>query len=528
MALTKATYSMINGAPINAYDYGVVGDGVADDTAALNAAIAAGAAQGKTVLITGTLLITSTITVPDYSSIQFEGAVGEQINRKPKSYIIKAASMTTPALSIAGESVLIRGGGVVGQPGNTGDNVEVLNHTFRWEHGYSEGAGRDGIRIGDDDGGSPNSNNFYLVACTAYANGRDGINVTDNLDWTSAFAAPNANSGNLIGCFMSSNGRHGLYCGNSFGNTVTGCLVESNVSQNVYVDRLAVGWTFIGGDYEFGESGSGATGSDLTLQKTDYDCTLDAGTDEVTCAAHGLVNGTSIFFSKLVGVTGASPDTLYFVISATTDTFKISTTQGGSAVDITVGGTGKFFILRTHSTRGAHKVLGVNLGALPSDEAYQTDQQWIVGSGFGAASGLRPGYNEIQFTPTLEGGTLAAPFTLSQAIGRAVKVGRMVTIFFDCIVSADNGATGTLRLGNLPYEAVGSTPASYAAGLVSYVTMPASRPNLTAAINGYYADFYGYGATDVTQFVAVDAAAQGANFASSGRISGTITYLSTD
>jgi hypothetical protein len=43
MALTKATYSMINGQYINAADYGAVGDGVTNDTAALNAAYAAAA-----------------------------------------------------------------------------------------------------------------------------------------------------------------------------------------------------------------------------------------------------------------------------------------------------------------------------------------------------------------------------------------------------------------------------------------------------------------------------------------------------
>jgi hypothetical protein len=46
MALTKATFSVIAGAPANVLDFGAVGDGVADDTAAFNAVIAWANAKG--------------------------------------------------------------------------------------------------------------------------------------------------------------------------------------------------------------------------------------------------------------------------------------------------------------------------------------------------------------------------------------------------------------------------------------------------------------------------------------------------
>jgi len=65
MALTKATYSMILGAPINVLDYGAVGNGTTNDTAAIVAAIAAcqAASQSSLYFPTGTYRIESTIAL---------------------------------------------------------------------------------------------------------------------------------------------------------------------------------------------------------------------------------------------------------------------------------------------------------------------------------------------------------------------------------------------------------------------------------------------------------------------------------
>lgn len=61
MSLTKASYSMITGAPVNVLDFGAVGDGVIDDTAAFNAAMA----SGENIYIPSGTYKISTLAVPN-------------------------------------------------------------------------------------------------------------------------------------------------------------------------------------------------------------------------------------------------------------------------------------------------------------------------------------------------------------------------------------------------------------------------------------------------------------------------------
>ncbi len=64
MSLTKATYSMIDGAPVNVKDFGAACDGVTDDTVAVQAAIDFCAANGwPTLVIPGKTYITESVNI---------------------------------------------------------------------------------------------------------------------------------------------------------------------------------------------------------------------------------------------------------------------------------------------------------------------------------------------------------------------------------------------------------------------------------------------------------------------------------
>ncbi|MEU8158037.1 hypothetical protein AB0B94_30660 [Micromonospora sp. NPDC048986] len=69
--------------------------------------------------------------------------------------------------------------------------------------------------------------------------------------------------------------------------------------------------------------------------------------DAIQSAAHGLSNGDRVALFGVLGAslpTGLIENTLYYVVQAATDTFKVSLTLGGSPVGIT--GQGELFWMR--------------------------------------------------------------------------------------------------------------------------------------------------------------------------------------
>lgn len=67
-----------------------------------------------------------------------------------------------------------------------------------------------------------------------------------------------------------------------------------------------------------------------------YSVNIDAATDEVRASGHGLTNGTIIRFPSISkNGTGLTSGTNYYVRDASANAFKVATSEGGAAVNIT-------------------------------------------------------------------------------------------------------------------------------------------------------------------------------------------------
>lgn len=110
-----------------------------------------------------------------------------------------------------------------------------------------------------------------------------------------------------------------------------------------------INWSFINGTYQKPSDNTTArktrgllaaiTTNVVTVAGTGVSGAAAASTDLITSASHGLVAGDTVRFNAVGAATPLSTALVYYVITPLTNTFAVSLTKGGAAVDITVDGT---------------------------------------------------------------------------------------------------------------------------------------------------------------------------------------------
>jgi hypothetical protein len=85
---------------------------------------------------------------------------------------------------------------------------------------------------------------------------------------------------------------------------------------------------------------------------------VDPSTDTFRSPAHGYANTQKIVFYNGTMPGGLTEGTIYFVVSAATDTFQVSATSGGAAIDITSAGSSGVLLSNitedTYAAQGSH------------------------------------------------------------------------------------------------------------------------------------------------------------------------------
>jgi hypothetical protein len=107
MSLTKVTYSMINGAGVNVLDYGATGDGVTNDSAAINAA--AVAAAGKRLYFPSGTYKVKAIVIASNTSVECD------VNTIFEPWDTTDKTSANYCIRLNGDNIIWRGGKVLGQ-----------------------------------------------------------------------------------------------------------------------------------------------------------------------------------------------------------------------------------------------------------------------------------------------------------------------------------------------------------------------------------------------------------------------------
>lgn len=211
---------------VSVLDFGAVGDGITDDTAALVAALAA----SKNVMVPAgkILAITSLVDMPAESCLQFLGGTGDTSGSTnyPASYILSKITSGSYVLRMNNGCRIIAGGVIQTSPGVASEGIRVIGRRCYLDGVYVKGAVTYGFNISDGATGTE------LRECIAYGNGSHGFYISGNLSGSNNFVS----NVNLLSCSASSNTGNGIHVQSAYYTELLGCASLSNTGNGLYLD----------------------------------------------------------------------------------------------------------------------------------------------------------------------------------------------------------------------------------------------------------------------------------------------------
>lgn len=144
----------------------------------------------------------------------------------------------------------------------------------------------------------------------------------------------------------------GRLSGLATAGAVNNVLTELDWQTEIMLKQMIrdVEWSFINGVYQLPEDNTTARktrGLLAAITTNVVDATggttqtgaATAADDLITLTSHGLTNGDTVRFTSVGTATPLTTTDVYYVVSAAANTFKVATTKGGTAVNITADGT---------------------------------------------------------------------------------------------------------------------------------------------------------------------------------------------
>lgn len=339
MSLTKATFSMIEGAPTNVLDFGAVGNGTTDDTAAIQAAINAQPATGGSVYFPiGTYRITAALTWAGKASLKLFG------DHAGRDGVNKAAAILCDTVGIVMldgrdslhcqiQGLMLLGnskaayGIRLGIPTTHDQFVQIRDVVIE---SCNQGAGF-GLSLSNNASGSGSVTDSTFTNLTVNLCKQGVDNYGQNNSFFGCTIASNTVAGLVIRSFSQSNWYGGIFSGNNFDLLLeSGGQAQSQNMNNVWFEQCSsaiVGIVSSVGTATFMFNG----------------CSLNTSVGATALMNFTSIGGTVTIIGGVNFPAGASASN---IITDANGTYVVMNYTEGSGIPITFSGTGRVYNLR--------------------------------------------------------------------------------------------------------------------------------------------------------------------------------------